>query len=131
MHFPCRKGTKVEKFLAGLLAAMLVASAGRCWAGDKPPHKPISEHAVRTASARLYSHLLALECMHPRRYPRSRIENGFERHFEETRRTFVAEGYTIVPDATDALPSQMAFDARRRLGIPPQSGCHRAYWLYD
>ena len=47
----------------------------------------------------------------------------------------VAEGYTIVPDAIEnnspwAL-SEMEFDAKRRLGIAPQFGCFRAYWLDD
>ena len=125
----------MEKFLAGLLAAMLVASAGRCWSRDKLPYKPIFEEAARMASAKLYSGMLAQECMHGRRYPRSKIENGFKRHFEEMRQMLVADGYTIVPNATENNSlwtlSQMAFDAKRRLGISPQLGCFRAYWLDD
>ena len=123
------------KFLAGLLAATLVASAERCWSKDKLPYKPIFEDAVRMASALRYSDILSQECMHGRRYPQNKIKNGFKRHYEEMRLQLVAEGYTIVPDETEnnspwAL-SEMEFDAKRRLGIAPQFGCLRAYWLDD
>ncbi|CAH2395915.1 hypothetical protein [Mesorhizobium ventifaucium] len=123
------------KFLAGLLAAMLVASAGRCWSNDRLPYKPIAEEAVRTASARLSSDILKQECMHGRRYPRSQIKSGFKRHFEELRLTIVEEGYTIVPNVRENnslwTVSEMAFDAKRRLDLPPQFGCFGAYWLDD
>lgn len=125
----------MRRLLTGLLAAMLVASAGRCWSKDKQPYKPIAEEAVRTASARLYSDILKQECLQGRRYLRSQIESGFRRHFEETRLTLVQEGYTIVPNATKNNSSwslsQMAFDAKRRLALPPQFGCFEAYWLHD
>ncbi|TIP27003.1 MAG: hypothetical protein E5X67_17410 [Mesorhizobium sp.] len=125
----------MEKFLAGLLAAALVASVERCWSKDKLPYKPISEETVRMASALRYSDILSQECMHGRRYPQSKIENGFKRHFEEMRLQLVAEGHTIVASVTenDSLwsMSEMEFDTKRRLGIAPQFGCFRAYWLDD
>ena len=122
------------KFLAGLVAAALVASAGRCWSKDKP-YKPIFEEKVRMASALRYSDILSQECMHGRRYPQSRIENGFKRHFEEMRLQLVASGYTIVPNSNENSAlwtrSQMAFDTKRRLGLRRQLGCLGAYWLDD
>jgi len=123
----------VEKFLAALLAATLVASAGRCWSKDKHPYKPIFEETVRMASALRYSDILSQECMHGRRYPKNQIKSGFKRHYEEMRLQAVAEGYIIVPDVTENRSlrslSEMEFDARRRRGIAPQFGCFRAYWL--
>ena len=56
----------MARFLAGLLAATLVASAGRCWSKDT--NKQISEDALRTISAQMYSGILSQECMHGRRY---------------------------------------------------------------
>ena len=123
----------MERLSAGMVAAMLVASAGRCWSEDS--HKPISEEALRTVSAEMYSDILAQECLHGRRYSQSRIENGFKRHFEEMRLRLIADGYTIVPDVTESnsqwTRSEMAFDAKRRLGMPRQFGCLDAYWLDD
>lgn len=90
---------------------------------------------MRTASAEKYSDLLAMECLHGRLYPRSRIENGFERHFEEMKLTLIAEGYMIVPNVTangsSGAVSEMAFDAKRRLRLAPRAGCLAAYWLED
>ncbi|RWM84585.1 MAG: hypothetical protein EOR84_33015 [Mesorhizobium sp.] len=88
----------MEKFLADLLAAALVASVERCWSKDKLPYKPISEETVRMASA---LRILSQECMHGRRYPQSKIENGFKRHFEEMKLQLVAEGHTIVASVTE------------------------------
>ncbi|MGX9143892.1 hypothetical protein [Mesorhizobium sp. 128a] len=88
---------------------------------------------MRTISAQMYSGILSQECMHGRRYPQSRIENGFKRHFEEMRLRLIAGVYTIVPNVTESnsqwTHSEMAFDAKWRLGIPRQFGCLRAYWL--
>jgi len=121
----------VPRSLSGLLAAMLVASAGRCWSNDAS--RQISEDALRMISAQMYSGILHQECLHGRRYPQSRVENGFKRHFEEMRLQLIADGYTIVPDTTESnsrwAHSEMAFDAKRRLGIPRQLGCLDAYWL--
>ena len=123
----------MERLSAGMVAAMLVASAGRCWSEDS--HKPISEEALRTVSAEMYSDILAQECLHGRRYSQSRIENGFKRHFEEMRLQLVASGYTIVPNSNENSAlwtrSQMAFDTERRLGLRRQLGCLGAYWLDD
>ena len=127
----------MERRLAGLLAAMLAClpAGGRCWAEDSPSRKSISEEAVRTASAQRYSDILAMECSHGRLYPRGRIERGFERHFEEMRLTLIAEGYIIVPNVVANDPprplSEMAFDAKRRLGFAQQTGCRAPYWLED
>ena len=120
---------------AGVLAAMLVASAGECWPDDGLPYKPIPEEAVRTASARLYSDILRQACLQGRRYPRSQIERGFKRHFQEMRLMLAEEGYTVVPNVTENNSSwslsAMEFDAKRRLDIQPQFGCFGAYWLDD
>ena len=86
-------------------------------------------------SAQMYSGILSQECMHGRRYPQSRIENGFKRHFEEMRLRLIADGYTIVPNSNENSAlwtrSQMAFDTKRRLGLRRQLGCLGAYWLDD
>ncbi|CAH2403592.1 conserved hypothetical protein [Mesorhizobium escarrei] len=115
------------------MAAMLVASAGQYWPEDSLPYKPITEEALRTASARLYSDILRQQCMQGRRYSQSQIENGFKRHFEETRLTIVEEGYTIVPNTTEDNSlwtlSELGFDVQRRFDLPSQFGCFRAYWL--
>jgi hypothetical protein len=125
----------VERFLAAPLAAMLIASAEQCWSEDRLPYKPIAEEALRAASARLYSDILRQQCMQGRRYSQSQIESGFKRHFEESRRKIVDEGYTIVPNVTENNSlwtlSEMGFDAKRRLDLPRQFGCFGAYWLDD
>jgi hypothetical protein len=125
----------VERLFASLLVAMLTASAGECWSEDRLPYKPISEEAVRLASGRLYSDILTQQCLQGRRYSRSQIESGFKRHFEEMRLALMDKGYTIVPNVTDDnwqwILSEMEFDSRRRLDLPPQFGCFRAYWLDD
>ena len=127
----------LERFWAGPLAAILVflPVGGQCWSKDGLPYRPISEEAVRTAIAQLYSNILKIACVHGRRYPRSQIESGFKRHFEETKLTFVQEGYIIVPNTTENNSfwslSAMEFDAKRRLDLPRQFGCFGAYWLDD
>ena len=131
----------MEKFVLGLLAAtlMLGLSAGPCLSTDALPYKPISEEAVRAASARMYSDILTSACLTGHRYPADQIENGFRRHYEEARLAFIYDGHTIIPTiqiqtnllrATAPL-SQMAFDAKRRLILTRQFGCFRAYWLDD
>ncbi|BCG73880.1 hypothetical protein MesoLj113a_50380 [Mesorhizobium sp. 113-1-2] len=95
--------------------------------------KHISEDALRMISAQMYSGILGQECLHGRRYLESRIENGFKRHFDEMRLQLIVDGHTIVPSVTEGnspwTRSEMAFDAKRRLGIPRQFGCRDAYWL--
>ena len=71
---------------SSILAAMLVLllSTGPCLTqGTQRDAKPMSENAVRAASAQLYSDILARACRNGWRYPRSQIENGFKRHLEE------------------------------------------------
>lgn len=126
----------MEKFfLASPLAAMLVASAGECWPEDKLPHKSISEEALRMISAQIYSDILRRACLQGRRYPSSQIESGFKRQFQETKAMLVQEGYSILPNVTENNSSwslsEMEFDAKRRLGLPPQFGCLSAYWLNE
>lgn len=125
----------MARSLASPLAAMLVASAGECWAENGLPYKPISEEAVRVFSAQMYSDILKRACLQGRRYPSSQIESGFKRHFQEMTLQLIAEGYTIVPNVTDNNSSwslsQVEFDAKRRLGFPPQFGCFGAYWLNE
>jgi hypothetical protein len=64
----------VVRFLAGLLAATLVAPTGRCWSNDTS--RQISEDALRTISAQRYSGILSQECMQGGRYPQSRIDDN-------------------------------------------------------
>lgn len=117
-----------------MLVSFLPAGA-QCWSKDGLPYKPISEEAVRAASATVYSEFLKMECQKGRRYPRGQIESGFKRNFDEMRLMLVDEGYTIVPNVTKNTSSwslsEMAFDAKRRLDLSPQFGCHNAYWLND
>ena len=125
----------MERFLASPLAAMLVASAGECWSKDSLPYKRISEETGRVVSAQMYSDVLRLACLQGRRYPRSQIENGFKRHFQEMRLMMVEEGYTIEPNVTENNSSwslsEMEFDAKRRRALPRQFGCFGAYWLNE
>jgi len=128
----------VEKLLSGLLAAIPVLglSAGPC-SSKEATYKPIFEDAVRTVSARMYSDILRNACLDGRLYPASYIKNGFKRHYEELRLSVLGHGYTIIYTAIiqTNLPhiiaplSQVAFDAERRLALPAQFGCFRAYWL--
>jgi hypothetical protein len=126
----------MERLLSGQLAAtlMLALLAGPCLAEDtQHRERLISEYAVRIASARLYSGILSRACTNGWRYPRSQIEKGFRRHFEELHLLLVDQGYTIMPVVTVNKPrlvlSEMAFDAYRRLGMPRQFGCFLPYWL--
>jgi hypothetical protein len=121
-----------------ILAAMLALplSAGPCLSeGTQPDGKLISENAVRTASTELYSDILAEACRNGWRYPRSQIEKGFRRHFDELKLQLVVEGYTIVPDVTanNSRRSRIetAFVARRQPAALRQFGCSRPYWLSD
>ena len=127
----------MEKFSSGLLAAMLALGLppGPCLSGDMV----ITERAVRTASARMYSDILRYACLNGRRYPVKYIRNGFKRHYEEMRLRLLGDGVTIIATTMiqPNLPhmigplSQMDFDAERRLALPPQFGCFRAYWRDD
>lgn len=114
---------------------MLVASAGECWSEEGLPYKPISEETVRVVSTQMYSEILRRACLKGRRYPRSQIESGFKRQFQETRERLLEQGYTIVPNLTDDNSSwslsEMEFDAKRRLDLSHQFGCFQAYWLDD
>ncbi|MBB6407670.1 hypothetical protein HNQ71_000314 [Mesorhizobium sangaii] len=51
------------------------------------------------------------------------------------RLVLVEQGYTIVPNVTENNSSwslsEMEFDTKRRLGLPPQFGCLGAYWLNE
>jgi hypothetical protein len=126
----------VERFVAGFLVATLeVASAGECWSEDSLPYKPISEETVRIVSAQIYSDILRRACLQGRRYPISQIESGFKRQFQEMKAMMVERGYTVVPNVIENdlswSLSEMEFDAKRRLDLPPQFGCSNAYWLDD
>jgi hypothetical protein len=122
---------------SSILAAMLALplSAGPCLSeGTQRDGKLISEAAVRTASAELYSDILARACMNGWRYPRSRIEKGFKRHLGELKLQLVALGHTIVPDVTANNSRSLietAFTAKRRHVASRQYGCSRQYWLDD
>jgi hypothetical protein len=123
---------------SSILAAMLALplSVGPCLSeGTQYRGKLISEDAVRTASAELYSDILARACRNGWRYPRSQIENGFKRHLEELKLQLVVQGYTIVPDtiANNAHQSlfETAFVARRQPAASRRFGCSRPYWLDD
>ena len=123
---------------SSIFAAILALpfSAGPCLADDtQGDGKPISEDAVRTASAELYSDILIRACRNGWRYPSSRIENGFRRHLGELKLQLVVQGYTIVPDVTanNSRRSliETAFAAKRQPVASRQYGCSRPYWLDD
>ena len=116
---------------SSILAAMLVLalSAGPgLTQGTQRDGKLMSENAVRTASAQLYSDVLARACRNGWRYPRSQIENGFKRHLEELRSQLVVQGYTIV---TDGAPGRCFADRLPCHYPSPRAGfgCSRPYWL--
>jgi hypothetical protein len=89
---------------AGLLALLLAPS----WSQEASRPKPIiSEELVRVISARAYSKLLLQAYEKGWRYPRSQIEKGFKRHFEELKLQLIAQGYTIVSeDAEEDLDAR-------------------------
>ncbi|UVK36594.1 hypothetical protein LHFGNBLO_003531 [Mesorhizobium sp. AR10] len=58
----------------------------------------VSEDAVRRESVRLYSDLLNRACRKGWHYPRSQIESGFKRHFEELKLQILDQGLTIIFD---------------------------------
>jgi DNA-binding transcriptional LysR family regulator len=121
---------------SSILAAMLalLVSAGPCLSeGTQREGKLISEDAVRTTSAELYSDILIRACRNGWRYPRSQIESGFKRHLGELKLQLVAQGYTIVPDVTTTNSHrrliETAFAAKRQPVASRQFGCTRQYWL--
>jgi hypothetical protein len=123
---------------SSILAAMLALplSAGPCLSeGPRRDDKQISEHAVRTASAELYSGILIRACENGWRYTRSQIKNGFKRHLGELKLQLLDQGYTIVPDVTANNPPQCLFETvfvTERQAVPSrQLGCSRKYWLDD
>ena len=122
---------------SSILAAMLalLVSAGPCLSeGTRREGQLISEDAVRTTSAELYSDILIQACRNGWRYPRSQIESGFKRHLGELKLQLIDQGYAIVPGlkANDAPKSlfEMA-SARRHSAASRQFGCSRQYWLDD
>lgn len=113
-------------------ALVLALSAGPCLSeATQSDGKVISENAVRTASARLYSDILSRACRNGWRYPRPQIENGFKRHFEELKLQLIDQGYTVVPDiiANDPPVQRMIHGAKRQFVGSRQFGCSRPYWL--
>ena len=92
--------------------------------------KTMTETQVRTASADLYTDILKRACRNGWRYPKNRIENGFNRHFEEMKLQLTSQGYTIVTDATSRL-QQMSFAVRNLPTSERRFGCSRPYWLED
>ena len=121
---------------SSILAAMLVLplSTGPCLTqGTQHDAKPISEDAVKAASAELYSDILVRACRNGWRYPRSQIENGFKRHLGELKLQLVAQGYTIVPDVTAPNSHrrliETAFATKRQPVASRRFGCSRQYWI--
>jgi len=119
-----------------IFAATVVVflSAGSCLAEDSQNDvAPISENTARRLSAGLYSDILAHACRNGWRYPRSQIEKGFRRHFEELKLQLAAEGRTIVPDMepnnSPQRSVQMAFQAEGQAVDSRTFGCARPYWL--
>ena len=109
---------------------MLPLSAGPCLSdGTQRDGKLISEIAVRTASAELYSEILIRACRNGWRYPRSRIEKGFKRHLEELNLQLIDQGYTIVANNSPLSLSETAFVVKRPALGSRQFGCSRPYWL--
>ena len=116
-----------------VLAAILVlpVSAAPCLSeGTQTDGKLISEETVRAASAELYSDILIQACRNGWRYPRSQIENGFKRHFEELKLQLIDQGYTVVPDMTaneadvqrTILGSKSQLVGSRQFGCPAPTG---------
>ena len=109
---------------------MLPVSAQPCLSkGAHTDSELISEEAVRTASAALYSDILAQACRKGWTYPRSQIESGFRRHLRESKLQLVSQGYTVVPDMTANSPNVPRIGDRRQLVGLRQVGCSRPYWL--
>ena len=115
--------------LPGLLAFGLLA--GPCTSAEtQSDARPISEIAVRVTSARLYSDILIRACMKGWRYPRRQIENGFKRHFEETKLQLISQGYRITSDATADKASGPFSEVLFVAHVPDRSSqCSRPYWL--
>jgi len=115
--------------LPGVLAFTLLA--GPCTSGEtQNDAQPISENAVRVASARLYSDILIRACKNGWRYPPRQIENGFNRHFEETKLQLISRGYRITSDATAAKASRPSSELLVAAHGPNRSSqCPRPYWL--
>ena len=101
----------MEKFVFGLLAAtlMLGLSAGPCLSTDALPYKPISEEAVRAASARMYSDILTSACLTGHRYPADQIENGFRTM--RKRDLLLYDGHTIIPTGVNYAVSSRSQQA--------------------
>ena len=93
--------------------------------------RAIPENVVRTASARLYADILSRACRKGWRYPRTQIENGFRRHFEELQLQLIDQGYTVVPSTTTNNPhvQRTILASKRQLARSRQLGCSSQYWL--
>ena len=118
--------------LPGLLAFALLVSPGTSGEIQKDAGS-ISENEVRGASARLYLDILMRACRNGWRYPRSQIENGFKRHFEETKLQLISQGYRITSDVTAGKAirpcSGLLVVAHGPERASPPFECSRPYWL--
>src|SRR4051812_6156653 len=105
--------------------------------GPSPPQaagndgRAVPQKGWRTASARLYSDILSRACRNGWRYPRTQIENGFRRHFEELKLQLIDQGYIVVPTTTTNNPhvQRTILANKRQLARSRQLGCSSQYWL--
>ena len=120
--------------------SVVVATLGLCFAvgsalcDDTPREKVVSEEAIRTASARLYSDILFRACLNGKRYTPDQIQKGFNRHASELKLQLAAQGYRIAPEgtaATQSLKSSRMVIATNPGPPAPKFGCLRPYWLDD
>jgi len=119
-----------------VFAAMLVSilASGPAWCdGTKFRENVISEQAVMTASARLYSDMLIRACINGHRYSRSRIERGFKRHASEMKLQLSEQGVSIASEAAATPPLNLPMTAPVAQPEPSERrfGCYRRYWLED
>ena len=122
----------MKKWSVSAAILVLPLSAGPCLSdGTQQGSKLISENAVRTASAEMYSEILIRACRNGWRYPRSRIEKGFKRHLGELNLQLIDQGYTIVANNLPPSLAETAFVIERTPLGSRRFGCSRPYWLDD
>ena len=119
------------RLLGVLLVSVLAGESAFC---DEValPEKVISEQAMRSAAARLYSDILFRACINGHRYSRSQIEKGFKRHAGEMKLHLETQGFRIVSGTTTPSSNSlgMAVVAKSK-PAERRFGCLRPYWLDD
>lgn len=121
---------RTASVFAAMLVSALAAESALC---DDMTLREVSEEAMRTASARLYSDILFRACINGRRYSRSQIERGFKRHASEMKLQLEDQGHRIAPDGatTPSLNSPSRVIVAKPEPSERRFGCFRRYWLDD